>query len=79
MGGIRGDQTAGIRKLQLAARNGRYLSPFAGILLAVAHLRNQHEFPHNHLFVEEIAKLQALMDRDAKTRAAAASSPGNVQ
>ena len=71
LGGIKGDQRKGIEELQLAAEKGRYLSPFARILLAVAHLRVQdhdqafsllsglqRDFPHNHLFAEEMAKLR---------------------
>jgi hypothetical protein len=74
LGGIKGDQDQGIRDLQLAADKGRYLAPFARILLTVAHLRKQErdraftlladlhqQFPHNPLFVEEMAKLQAQL------------------
>ena len=70
IGGIKGDQDEGIRELQLAAGEGRYLAPFARMLLAVAHLRRQErqegmvllvglrqQFPHNPLFAEEIARL----------------------
>jgi hypothetical protein len=92
MGGIRSDQTAGIRELQLAAQDGRYLGPFARILLAVAHLRNQQvedafrlldglqqEFPHNPLFAQEIVKLQPHTETDAKARNATAPSRANVR
>jgi hypothetical protein len=68
--GVRGNQDEGIHELELAAEKGRYLSPFARILLAVAHLRKEEgeeaftllrglrdQFPHNSLFVEEMAKI----------------------
>ena len=71
VGGIKGNQNEGVRELELAAEKGRYLAPFARILLAVAHLRKhesaqaltllaglREQFPHNPLFVEEIARLQ---------------------
>jgi hypothetical protein len=71
LGGIQGDQDEGIRELKLAAEKGRYLAPFARILLAVTHLRRQEyqqafallaglqlQFSHNPLFANERAKLQ---------------------
>ncbi|GAC1430324.1 MAG: hypothetical protein NVS1B11_06080 [Terriglobales bacterium] len=72
-GGVSGDKKAGIAELQLTAANGRYLAPFARILLAIAYVRekdNAHarellaslrdEFPANPLFAHEIAHLDAL-------------------
>lgn len=72
--GIQGGQDESIRQLELAACNGRYLAPFARILLAVAHLRRQErepavvlltglrqQFPHNSLFAGELARLQEQM------------------
>jgi hypothetical protein len=71
MGGAQTDKQAGIEKLRITADNGRYLKPFARLLLAVAALRDKDfpkakeilrwlvsEFPHNHLYGEELAKLQ---------------------
>lgn len=68
--GIRGDRDQGIRELQLAADKGRYLAPFARILLAIAHLRKdeqekaaeiladlRQQFPGNPLFAEELARI----------------------
>jgi TolA-binding protein len=68
--GIHGDKTAGIKQLEIAAEHGRYLRPFAKILLALAALREKKtevaraqltdlvaEFPENPLFVSELAKL----------------------
>ncbi|HXZ80860.1 MAG TPA: hypothetical protein VEG30_13090 [Terriglobales bacterium] len=71
VGGIKGDQKAGLRELELAARRGRYLAPFARILLAIADLRRskykeaiellgdlRQQFPHNPLFADEVARLK---------------------
>ena len=70
--GIRGDKSGGILQLEIAAARGRYLRPFAKILLALAALREKKaelariqlmelvaEFPENPLFVSELAKLDA--------------------
>ena len=72
LGGYNGDKEGGMRDLKLAAERGRYLAPFARILLAVAYLREkdtpgarqllaglQHDFPENPLFAREIARLDA--------------------
>ena len=69
--GIRGDKRAGMRQLEIAASRGRYLRPFAKILLALAALREKQtglaraqltelvaEFPQNPLFAGELAKLK---------------------
>jgi len=71
--GIHGDKKAGIQQLQIAADRGRYLRPFAKILLALAALREKKpelarvqlgelvaEFPGNQLFTSELAKLKKL-------------------
>jgi hypothetical protein len=71
MGGLPGDKQGGIADLQLTAAHGRYLAPFARILLAIAYVRNKDkqralqllaslraEFPGNPLFPREIARLQ---------------------
>ena len=68
--GISGDKRAGIQQLEIAAERGRYLRPFAKIILAMAALREKNaslariqltelvaEFPQNPLFVKELAKL----------------------
>ena len=70
--GIRGDKRGGIQQLEIAAAHGRYLRPFAKILLALACLREKKtdvartqltelvaEFPENSLFVRELAKVNA--------------------
>jgi hypothetical protein len=72
VGGIPGDKQAGIAELHLTAEKGRYLGPFARILLAIAYVREkdkararqllaslQAEFPQNSLFPKEIARLDA--------------------
>lgn len=68
--GIRGNKGEGIQQLKIVAARGRYLRPFAKLLLALAALREKQtalaraqltelvaEFPHNSLFVGELAKL----------------------
>jgi hypothetical protein len=64
------DRAVGLRKLRLTAEKGRYLAPFAKLLLAVAALRDNdaaqarqildglsREYPHNPLYALELAKL----------------------
>jgi hypothetical protein len=71
LGGLPGDRQRGIADLQLTAERGRYLAPFARILLAIAYVRDKDkpraiqlltglraEFPANPLFSREIARLQ---------------------
>lgn len=73
LGGISGDKKVGIGELQLTAQRGRYLAPFARILLAIAFVRDKDrahareilvtlrtDFPQNPLFTLEIARLDAL-------------------
>src|SRR5205823_4369080 len=72
MAGYSGDKRAGLRELEITAQRGRYLAPFARLLLAVAYLRQNdraraHEllvglrddFPQNPLFPRELARLDA--------------------
>lgn len=72
LGGVAGDKEAGIADLRLTAEKGRYLAPFARILLAIAFVREhdrpqaramlaslQQEFPNNPLFAREIARLDS--------------------
>ena len=69
--GIHGDKKVGIQQLEIAADHGRYLRPFAKIMLALAALREKKpevaraqlselvaEFPENPLFASELAKLK---------------------
>jgi hypothetical protein len=68
--GIHGDKKKGIEQLEIAAKHGHYLRPFAKILLALTALREKKpevaraefmelvaEFPENPLFGSELAKL----------------------
>jgi hypothetical protein len=71
MTGAQTDKEAGLAKLKITAEKGHYLLPYARLLLAVAALREKRpaeardilqelsrEFPHNHLYAKELAKLQ---------------------
>jgi len=71
--GISCNKREGIQQLEIAAARGRYLRPFAKILLAMAALREKKmelariqlaelvaEFPQNTLFVRELAKLDGF-------------------
>lgn len=70
LGGVSGDKQAGVAELQLTAQRGRYLAPFARILLAIAYVREKDrdharqvleslrgDFPQNPLFARELARL----------------------
>jgi hypothetical protein len=70
LGGFKGDQEQGVKELTLVADHGRFLMPFARILLAFDDLRHKNtvaarkqlewlreHFPNNPLFAQEIAKL----------------------
>jgi tetratricopeptide (TPR) repeat protein len=70
IGGYAGDKQEGIRELELTAEKGRFLAPFARLLLAVAYLRQgdsarasrmlerlREEFPENPLYAREIARI----------------------
>jgi len=73
-GGVHGDRLAGMQQLEIAARNGHYLRPFAKTLLALVALREKREalarslleqltaeFPQNPLFAREVAKLNGSL------------------
>jgi len=70
-GGANTDRNEGLRELELTAKGGHFLKPFAKLLLAVAALRRHdhenaklilselhREFPHNLVFERELARLQ---------------------
>ncbi len=70
MGGAQTDKATGLDRLRLTADKGHYLKPYARLLLAIADLRDHspakareklqslaNEFPGNHLYREELAKL----------------------
>jgi hypothetical protein len=69
-GGIHGDKNVGMQQLRTASEKGHYLRPYAKIMLALADLREKNEiearklleeltreFPENHLFAKELAKV----------------------
>ena len=69
---IEGSKEQGIKKVLIAAKRGKYLKPFAKILLAVAYLRGKkpqeaadvlaeltRDYPENPLFRKELVKLRA--------------------
>lgn len=71
LGGAQADRNTGIEKLKLTAEKGRYLLPYARLLLGVAALRDKdkqsakeilqwltREFPRNRLYSKELARLQ---------------------
>jgi len=70
LSGSETDKAEGVNHLRMTAAKGRYLGPFARLLLAVAALRDNdratarallaglsQEFPQNHLYSEELAKI----------------------
>jgi len=71
LGGHGTDRELGLEKLRITAEKGRYFKAFAELLLAVAALRGndvararailgrlRDQFPHNHLYAEELARLE---------------------
>ena len=71
MTGAQTDKDAGLQKLKITAEKGHYLLPYARLLLAVAAIRDHkpeqarqlleelsRQFPSNHLYANELAKLQ---------------------
>lgn len=69
--GAQTDRDVGVEKLRVTAAKGHYLLPYARLLLAVVALRDKNrtqaktllaelanEFPLNHLYARELAKLQ---------------------
>lgn len=69
--GAQTDKETGLQNLRLTAERGHYLLPYARLLLAVAALRDNdkaqarnllaglvQDFPQNHLYAKELAKLQ---------------------
>jgi hypothetical protein len=69
-GGHSGDKEGGRYEVMMTAEHGRFLKPFARILLAISYLRDKDtgrarallaglrdEFPKNPLFAREIARL----------------------
>jgi hypothetical protein len=69
--GAQTNKQAGLQNLEITAEKGHYLLPLARLFLAVAALRSHdsarakellgelaHEFPENHLYANELARIQ---------------------
>jgi len=67
------NRAVGVEKLKVVAEKGRYLAPFARLLLAVGALRDNdsarardllgglaREFPRNPLYREELARIEPI-------------------
>src|SRR6201993_3896108 len=76
-GGIHGDKTLGMEQVAETAENGRYLRPFAKIILALAARREnqtalaqrlfrelKEQYPHSELFASEYAKAMSVASGD---------------
>jgi predicted Zn-dependent protease len=74
--GVNGSKTQGIDNLQLVARSGHYLRPFAKILLAIVYMREKQpretqkllldltaEYPENALLRKELIKVSEEVGR----------------
>jgi len=72
MAGGETDRLEGIAKLKITAEKGRYLAPFARLLLAVVALRDHdasrarellaplaQQYPHNQLYRQELARINS--------------------
>jgi hypothetical protein len=75
LAGFDGDKTKGMQQVRLTAEGGRFLGPFARILLAIACLREHdtkgarellaglaRDFPSNPLFARELQRIPAKAD-----------------
>ncbi len=73
---INGSKEQGIKTVEIVARQGRYLKPFAKILLAVANIREKQpraaenilyelakDYPENPLFKKELSQLTVKLNR----------------
>jgi hypothetical protein len=71
LSGAQTSKNKGIANLRITAEKGRYLAPYARVLLAIAALRDEdkstarkllaelsHEFPQNRLYQNELARLR---------------------
>lgn len=71
LSGAQTNKDKGIEYLKVTAEKGRYLGPYARLLLAIAALRDEDrttakkllsdlakEFPHNRLYQIELARLR---------------------
>lgn len=75
LAGFKGDKHKGMQELRLTAERGRFLGPFARILLVIACLREHdtngarellvgldHDFPSNPLFARELQRIAGKAD-----------------
>ena len=75
LAGFEGDRRKGMQELRLTAERGRFLGPFARILLTIAYLREhdtvrarelltglQRDFPSNPLFARELQRIGGATD-----------------
>ncbi len=73
LGGAQTDRETGLARLRLTAEHGRYLAPFARLMLAVAALRDGRqaeaadllrqlvrEYPRNPLYAQELSRLETV-------------------
>jgi hypothetical protein len=73
--GYAGDKAKGLQELRITAERGRFLGPFARILLAIGYLREHdraqarelliglgRDFPSNPLFAREVRRLDGKKD-----------------
>ncbi len=73
---VQGSKDTAVERLTRVARTGRYLGPFAKILLSIIHVREKRpeqarlllgelsrDYPGNHLFRSELKKLELKMSR----------------
>ena len=76
LGGARTDRDTGLAKLNITAEKGRYLAPFARLMLAVAAMRDNkpneakvllsdlvRDYPRNPLYAQELSRLQTGIAR----------------
>jgi hypothetical protein len=90
IGGGQTDRAVGIEKLKLTAEKGRYLAPFAKMMLAVAALRDNNanqakdilvalasQYPRNPLYRQELSRIEPLAFKTVPN--AASLAPANRQ
>jgi hypothetical protein len=76
LSGARTDRDTGLAKLKITAEKGRYLAPFARLMLAVAAMRDNkpneakvllsdlvRDYPRNPLYAQELSRLQTGIAR----------------
>jgi hypothetical protein len=81
LGGAHANREEGVRELTLTAENGRFLKPFAKLLLVLVAQRDhdpaaarrllaelQQEFPNNSVYRDELTKLDSRFKRPADSK-----------